>query len=132
MEINGLTPLLQVFNMPRSLVFYRDIIGFEVIRDSGNGDDSSWVWLRLNDSDLMLNDQYEPGNVPSVPPDGRTEWHRDTCLYFGCADPESAYEYLRSKGIDAEPPKIAPYGMKQLYFQDPDGYAICFQCPVEK
>ena len=60
------------------------------------------------------------------------EWHRDTCLYFGCADPESAYEYLRSKGIDAEPPKIAPYGMKQLYFQDPDGYAICFQCPVEK
>ena len=51
MEINGLTPLLQVLNMPRSLVFYRDILGFEVVRDSGNGDDSSWVWLRLNDSD---------------------------------------------------------------------------------
>jgi glyoxylase I family protein len=132
MEINGLTPLLQVFNMPRSLVLYRDIIGFEVIRDSGNGDDSSWVWLRLNDSDLMLNDQYEPGDVPSAPPNQRTKWHHDTCLYFGCADPESAYEYLRSKGIDAEPPKTAPYGMKQLYFHDPDGYAICFQCPVEK
>ena len=132
MEIRGLTPLLQVFNMHRSLVFYRDILGFEVVSDSGDGDDSSWVWLRLNDSDLMLNDQYEPGNVPSAPPDGRTKWHRDTCLYFGCADPESAYEYLRSKGIDAEPPKIAPYGMKQLYLLDPDGFGICFQCPVEK
>ena len=132
MEINGLTPLLQVFNMPRSLAFYRDILGFEVVSHSGDGDDSSWVWLRLKDSDLMLNDQYEPGNVPAAPPDDRTRWHRDTCLYFGCGDPDGAYEYLQSKGIEANPPKIAPYGMKQLNFHDPDGYAICFQCPVDK
>ena len=49
MEIRGLTPLLQVFNMHRSLMFYRDTLGFGVVSDSGDGDDSSWVWLRLND-----------------------------------------------------------------------------------
>lgn len=131
-EIQGMTPLLSVFNMPQSLAFYRDILGFEVVTDSGSGDDSSWVWLRLKDSDLMLNDQYEPGYVPSAPPKERMEWHHDTCLYFGCPNPDSAYEYLRSKGVELDRPSIAPYGMKQLYFHDPDGYNVCFQCPIDK
>lgn len=37
-EINGMTPLIQVFDMPRSLAFYRDVLGFTVVSDSGNGD----------------------------------------------------------------------------------------------
>jgi hypothetical protein len=28
-----------------------------------------------------------------------------------------------------QPPKVAWYGMKQLYLRDPDGYLICFQWP---
>ena len=83
LEIKGMTPLLSVFDMPTSLRFYRDVLGFEVVTDSGNGDESSWVWLRLNGADLMLNDQYEPGHVPAAPPAERTKWHHDTCLYFG-------------------------------------------------
>ena len=130
-EFARMTPLLSVFNMPASLCFYRDLLGFEVGSDSGNGDDSSWVWLRRSGVDLMLNDQYEPGHVPPAPPHERTKWHHDTCLYFGCEDVDGAYEYLTSKGIKAEPPKVAPYGMKQLYLQDPDGYNICFQWRVE-
>ena len=129
-EIKGLTPLLSVFNMPRSLAFYRDILGFEVISDSGNGDESSWVWIRLDNCDLMLNDQYEPGHEPAGPPAERQKWHHDTCLYFG-ADPDAVYEYLRSKDIALEPPKDAPYGMRQLYLNDPDGYNLCFQAPVK-
>jgi len=130
-EIRGMTPLISVFHMPTALAFYRDILGFEIVRDAGNGDDSSWVWLRLNDADRRLNVQYEPGQVPPAPPAARTKWHHDTCLYFGCPDTDSAYEYLRSKGIATDPPKVAPYGMKQLYFNDPDGYNICFQWPEE-
>jgi glyoxylase I family protein len=129
-KIDGMTPLIQVFDMPRALAFYRDILGFEVVSDSGNGDDSSWIWLRLNDVDLMLNDQYEPDHVPPEPPPERTKWHNDTCLYFGCPDPDAAYDYLKSKGVELDPPKIAPYGMKHLYVHDPDGYNLCFQCEV--
>ncbi len=130
-DILGLTPLISVFDMPKALRFYRDILGFEIVTDSGNGDDSSWVWLRLNDADLMLNDQYEPGSVPPEPPSNRTKWHHDTCLYFGCSDPDVAYDYLKSKGIEVNAPKIAYYGMKQLYVSDPDNYNLCFQCPAE-
>jgi catechol 2,3-dioxygenase-like lactoylglutathione lyase family enzyme len=125
-EIDGIVPLIQVFNMPASLRFYRDLLGFEVVSDSGTNDDSSWVWLRLNGADLMLNDQYEPDGVPDSPPPERTRWHGDTCLYFG-ADPDAVYRYLRSAGVEAGPPQDAPYGMRQLYVTDPDGYGLCFQ-----
>jgi catechol 2,3-dioxygenase-like lactoylglutathione lyase family enzyme len=126
-----MTPLISVFDMTVSLGFYRDILGFELISDSGKGDNSSWVWLRKDGVDLMLNDQYEPGQVPSDPPPARTKWHHDTCLYFGCEDTDAAYQFLRSKGLSLGPPKVAPYGMKQLYCQDPDGYNLCFQWPVK-
>lgn len=131
LKIEYLTPLLQVFNMPRSLAFYRDVLGFSVVRDSGNGDDSSWIWLEKDGNHLMLNDQYEPGNVPFECPPGRIRWHNDTCLYLGCEDVDNAYEYLCDRGLEIEPPTIAPYGMKQLYLTDPDGYNICFQWNVE-
>jgi catechol 2,3-dioxygenase-like lactoylglutathione lyase family enzyme len=129
--VNGITTLIQVFDMRRSLVFYRDVLGFEIVSDSGNGEDSSWVWIRLNSCDLMLNDQYEPGHLPPRPPDERVHWHSDTCLYFGCPDVDAAFEYLRSRGFELDPPKITPYGMKQLYLLDPDGYNICFQWSAE-
>ena len=125
-KVSGICPLISVFNMPRSLSFYRDVLGFEIVSDSGNGENSSWVWIRLNDADLMLNDQYEPGHQPPAPPPERQKWHRDTCLYFG-ADPDAVYEYLRSRGMSIDPPKDARYEMRQLYLNDPDGYKLCFQ-----
>jgi catechol 2,3-dioxygenase-like lactoylglutathione lyase family enzyme len=131
-EVKGMTPLLQVFDMPRALGFYRDILGFEVVTDSGKGDGSSWVWLRLGDSDLMLNDQYEPGHVPDAPPAERVRWHDDTCLYFGYPDVDGAYEELKDKILNIDPPKTAWYGMRQLNFKDPDGYSICFQWKADE
>jgi glyoxylase I family protein len=128
-QISYLTPLIQVFDMPRSLRFYRDILGFTVHMDSGNGDDSSWVWITKDGTHLMLNDQYEPGHVPAAPPDERVKWHKDTCLFLGCDDLEGAYTFLKGHGLELEPPSVTSYGMKQLSLSDPDGYHICFQCP---
>jgi len=127
-EIQAMTPLIQVFNMPRSLEFYRDVLAFSVYADSGNGDDSSWVWLRMNTVDLMLNDQYEPGHVPSTCPHERVRWHDDTCFYLNCENVDAVYQYLQDKNVECRPPVVAPYGAKQLFIHDPDGYKLCFQC----
>jgi glyoxylase I family protein len=70
--------------------------------------------------------------LPTEPPAERTRWHGDTCLYFGAPDVDATYEYLKAKGLDVKPPKVGPYGMKQLYLSDPDNYGICFQWPVSE
>ena len=131
-DISGLAPLLQVFDMPTAVRFYRDVLGFEVVTDSGGGDDADWMLLRRDGAEVMLNTAYEREQRPPTPDLARIEAHHDTCLFFGCADPDAAWEHLRAHGVSAEPPEVAPYGMKQLYVHDPDGYNLCFQCPASE
>lgn len=129
-QIRGLSPLLQVFDMPTSLAFYRDKLGFRVTGDSGQGDDSGWVMLELGDATIMLNTAYDEGERPDSPDRQRINSHEDTCIYFGCPDVDSAYVHLKANGILADPPSVAPYGMKQLYVRDPDNFNLCFQWPA--
>lgn len=130
-EVRGLSPLVEVFDMPTSLAFYCDKLGFRVTADSGQGDESGWVMLRLDDATIMLNTAYDDGERPDVPDAVRVASHHDTCIYFACPDVDVAYEHLKANGINAKAPKVAPYGMKQLYVRDPDNYNLCFQWPVK-
>ena len=130
-EVHGICTLLQVFDMPTSVRFYRDVLGFEVVRTSEREEDQfDWGLLRLNDVELMLNTAYEQAHRPAQPDLARVAGHHDTCLYFGCSDVDAIYHHLRACSIDAKEPTIAPYGMQQLYVHDPDGYELCFQCPA--
>ena len=127
-EIRGMALLLQVFDMPASIAFYRDALGFEVVTTSKPmGEHFDWALLRLNDVELMLNTAYEEDARPPAPDPARIAGHDDTCLYFGCPDVDVAYAFLRARGVAAKEPMVAPYGMKQLYISDPDGYSLCFQ-----
>lgn len=130
-DVRGVSPLVQVFDMPRSIRFYRDVLGFTVTGKSDpmsdNPDDVNWVMLQLGDATVMLNTAYDPEDVPEAPDAGRWSGHGDTCLYLGCPDVDAAYQHLVAKGADVKPPKVAWYGMKQLYLTDPDGYGVCFQ-----
>lgn len=128
-DIRGMTPLLLVFDMPRSIRFYRDILGFEIIEKAGPGDDCGWALLALGNVELMLNETYEKGERPSEPDLARVSAHGDTALFFGCEDLDEAFRYLRAEGVEAKEPVVRPYGMKQLYVTDPDGYTLCFQWP---
>ena len=131
-EVRSVCALLQVFDMPTSARFYRDVLGFEVVQTSPReGDQFDWGLLRLGNADVMLNTAYEQEFRPSQPEATRVAAHGDTCLYFGAPDVDAFYEHLRAHGIDVREPKVAPYGMKQLYLHDPDGYSLCFQWPAE-
>jgi catechol 2,3-dioxygenase-like lactoylglutathione lyase family enzyme len=135
--LRGICPLLQVYDMPASLVFYRNVLGFEVVgasppAETVSGDDFYWIWLRRDGTDLMLNTAYDPDAVrPQVPDAARVAAHDDTILYMGTPDVDAVYEHLRSRGLEVPPPTVAHYGMKQLYVKDPDGFGICFQWKAE-
>ena len=133
LDVRWLYPLLQVlFDMPMSLHFYRDILGFSVVQKSGEGDDVGWAWLRQGEVELMLNTAYDDGERPPSADLGRVAAHGDTLLYLGCEDVDAAYAHLSTQGVKVNPPTIAPYGMKQLLATDPDGYGLCFQWRVER
>src|ERR1035441_6164156 len=48
MDIRGICPLVQVFDMSTAIRFYRDVLGFRVHSTSEPGDNCNWAWLKLN------------------------------------------------------------------------------------
>jgi catechol 2,3-dioxygenase-like lactoylglutathione lyase family enzyme len=65
-DMQDLCPLLAVYDMPTSLRFYCDLLGFEIHQSSDTEPDGhiDWVWLRRNDANLMLNTMFERSNRP--------------------------------------------------------------------
>jgi catechol 2,3-dioxygenase-like lactoylglutathione lyase family enzyme len=128
-----MVPLLQVFDMPTSIAFYRDVLGFDVTNTSNAavGDHVDWILLARSGVELMLNTAYESDARPPAPDRARLAAHTDTTLYFSAPDVDAVYTHLRAHGVPATAPKVAPYGMKQVYLTDPDGYNLCFQWPVQ-
>ena len=112
-RVDGFAPLIQVFDMPTSVRFYRDVLGFTVVGQSGPGDNFDWGMLRLGDAVMMLNTVYEHDSRPAAPDPARVDAHGDTGLFFGCPDVDATYEYLRNRGVTITPPTVAPYGMSE-------------------
>jgi len=127
---NGVTALFQVFDMRKSVAFYCDTLGFELLQKHEPDGHLYWAQLKLGGAMVMLNSMYEDEDRPPAPDPERSGMHKDTTLYFACPDVDQAYEHLRAKGADVKPPQVAYYGMKQLYLSDPDGYMLCFQQPA--
>jgi glyoxylase I family protein len=127
LRIGGFATLIQVFDMPTSLAFYREVMGFEAISDAPEDGRCDWVWLKSGESELMLNTAYEAEDRPPAPDPARLAAHSDTTFYFGCEDVDAAYAELRSRGVAAREPITTDYGMKRVYLKDPDGYEICLQ-----
>jgi catechol 2,3-dioxygenase-like lactoylglutathione lyase family enzyme len=126
LQLAGFVPLLQVFDMPSSVTFYTDILGFELVAQSEPGKNFDWATLRRDGMALMLNTAYEREHRPDLPDAARIAAHDDTALFFYCDDPDAAYTYLRDRGVKAKAPVVTSYGMK-VYVSDPDGYSLCFQ-----
>ena len=133
-RLSGLRPLLQVFDMLESVRFYREHLGFEVAQQSPWLERPyphfNWALLKTDDVQLMLNTASEADERPAKREAVRCASHRDVGLFFGCSDVDGAYEALKHAGVAREPPKVTHYGMKQLYFRDPDGFEICLQWPA--
>ena len=132
LAFDQLCPLLQVFDMPTSIRFYRDILGFVVVHSDRPGDDCDWTLLRRGAAELMLNTQYERAERPPAPNPARRNAHRDVCLYFASPDLEQLRDHLLACGLEVAPPVTRDYGMRQLSLEDPDGYGLCFQVPVSQ
>ena len=118
-KAQGLCPLIQVFDMPASIAFYRDILGFTIEMQSRPGDHFDWALLRMGSAELMLNTAYEADKRPAAPDVQRQASHGDTAFYFHCSDLDEAYDYLTSKGVRAHKPATRDYGMRQLNFSGP-------------
>jgi glyoxylase I family protein len=92
-DVRGMAPLLQVFDMPASIAFYCDVLGFEIVGTDGKQvPDFDWVLLRLQGVELMLDAAHEAADRPPKRDLGCAAAYRDVGLFFGCPDVEAVYK----------------------------------------
>lgn len=124
--VDGLTPLLEVFDLPASIAFYSGVLGFELVSRS-----DAWCMLRLGAATLMLNTAYDEDERPQQPEPDRVRGHADTSLYLSTPDCAAVYTHLREKHWPATAPRTTIYQMREVSTRDPDGFQIFFISPLD-
>lgn len=130
--VTSMTPLIEVHDMAEAVRFYSDAIGFELVEhsadvDAPEGRHFQFARLRLGQIHLMLNTLYDIGERPPQRDPGQQAANGHTYLFFNTNELDAVIEKLRAAGVEPGDPIDQPYGMRQIYLKDPDGYSLCFQ-----
>lgn len=131
---------LQVSDLDRSVAFYRDTLGFEVIfawnpqadyiREMVGYPDADIhaAILRLPGTDVVL-ELLDYRNVDRTPVDTRTANPGTAHIAFGVDDLDGLYAELQARGVRSVSPPVTPtigpnQGGRAVYLLDPDGIRV--------
>lgn len=103
---------LRVLNMRASVLFYRNVLGMELLY---GGEQASFSSLRANDSESVILNLEQGGSV--------SQWGR---LIFHVTDVDAFWTHLKEKGFDPEIPRDASWGERYFHMLDPDGHELSF------
>jgi uncharacterized glyoxalase superfamily protein PhnB len=127
MLVGKLLPMLYVRDVPASVAFYRDVLGFEFEGwwDEGTrsyvlelplGFAPEFAELRAGDLVLHLHragDDHVVGSSPSI-------------LHLKVKNADVYYERVTARGGRFDPPRDQVWGWRQFYARDPDGHQWSF------
>jgi uncharacterized glyoxalase superfamily protein PhnB len=118
--------------MAQTLTFYRETLGFALIRAAPDNAPYSWAWLRSGRVELML--QTRASFLEDEPwqpllrdrPLGGT-----LVLYIEMEDIDEFYEKVRDKVELVFRLTDYLYGMREFTLHDPNGYFLAFGQRIE-
>jgi uncharacterized glyoxalase superfamily protein PhnB len=118
----SLSPDLFVSDLDRSVVFYRKALGLEEVDRVAGPDGPFFSMMSRNGFRLMMESPKSPGTQEMQQRHGTTP-RATILLYLSVEDLAAEERRLRAAGVTYHGPVTQPYGMKEVSFEDPDGYA---------
>jgi lactoylglutathione lyase len=111
-------PILLVSDLQRSLGFYRDLLGFEVIYCFPSESEPVFVSLTIDGGKLGLGASEEPVQSAS------------TAIWLYTDDVDDAVARLREAGVGVvAEPADQPWGERVASVADPDGFVVHIGAP---
>ena len=114
----SLSTSLTVKDLPKSVTWYRDVVGFTVEQEMQRDGKLRSVRLRAGDVNILLNQD-----------DGAKGWDRTKgegfSLQFTTDHVDEVAKHIRENGgtLDSEPADM-PWGARMFRVRDPDGFRI--------
>lgn len=126
-DIGGASPCFIVRNVPVTLAFYRDKLGFEITFKGLDGDIFFGIVQRGRAMLMFKSVGVEP--EPNYTKDvgkGLMRWD----AYFYVPDPDALEQEFASRAVQfSEPLKDIDDGLRGFEIKDSDGYILFFGCP---
>ena len=122
-NVKQAVPMFNVVDLPRSLRFYVDGLGFRMTHQWVPDGVLRWCMLEHGEAKMMLQSYWTDGphyNVPATPVG------IGVSINFLCEDAIALWREFVSRGIDAGRPFVGN-GMWVTSVTDPDGYALTFE-----
>jgi uncharacterized glyoxalase superfamily protein PhnB len=108
-------------DVPASIAFYTDVLGFEVTGRMEDVGKTGWASLRHGSVQIMLaSPHHEPEPVKV---DGR---YPQSVYYFYPEDVVALRDSIAAKGYDVGALRVTFYGMKEFDMLDPSGHYLLF------
>jgi len=130
MDINIHSSFLPLRDPEDSIAFYRDVLGFEVRLDVGQGD-FRWITVGPPDQPETSIVLYPPDANPGLTEDERRVIAEMMAkgtfgiLVLAAADLDGTFEQLASRGAEVvQEPTDQPYGIRDCAVRDPAGNLI--------
>lgn len=124
-RIKKVVPSLGVSDIRRSMSFYGDFFGFEVVDSfEAESGEMAWCWLRAGVGELMLQQLDDEQQITLHPAIGQS-W----VLYLRPDDIEDTHRRLRAAGIEVTDIETTGYGARECFATDPDGYELWLSEP---
>ena len=118
----SLSPDLFVSDLDRSVTFYRNALGLAEVDRVAGPDGPFFSMMSRNGFRLMMESPKSPGTQEMQKRHGVTP-RATILLYLSVEDLAAEERRLRDAGVSYHGPVTQPYGMKEVSFEDPDGYA---------
>jgi lactoylglutathione lyase len=122
-NVSKVTPFFMVTDMPCSLHFYMDGLGFTMKHKWVVEGKIRWCWLDLGGASLMLQ-SYLPARMPTE------KLGTGVSLWFDCDDSVALYREFQSRGLEPREPFVGN-GLWDTLIVDPDGYHLHFGSPTD-
>jgi catechol 2,3-dioxygenase-like lactoylglutathione lyase family enzyme len=125
-QLGSIAPFFIVRDVMRSIAFYRDRLGFDVVYLGPDGD-PYYAMMKRDGVQLML--KAITPEVQPVPNPSRHEWARwDAYVYT--PDPDALAEELTARGVTfREPLGVNSDQLRGFEVMDADGYVLYFGRP---
>lgn len=120
MKMTELRPMLWTEDLPATIDFYRDVLGF-VCR--GRNDDWGWAALAIDEVSLMF-----------AAPNKHTQYDKigfTGSFYFTIDDVDAMWVKVKDKAIVCYGIENFEYGMREFAVYDNNGYLLQFGQPIE-
>lgn len=129
-HISGIAPFFIVRNVPATLQFYRDRLGFDITFQGPDPDDI-FFGIVQRDSAMIIVKDVGVDPLPNSQRDVRKGWARWDA-YLHVPDPDALAAEFLSRNVEfSQPLKNDDDGLRGFELKDIDGYVLFFGRPQQ-